>query len=385
MISFQDYINEMKSSTIRKPILKLEFLRKEDETPYKEIITELRLDGSLNINNKNGVRRTFSVTLDNKSKLFFPSLDSSIWIADKVKLYLGVNISGEDYLISNGVFVIDTPSINSDGSVTINGVDKFGQLDGSLGGEVNQLTIINSGTNLETAIRTLMTISQDPNPPIIENSLIAETLPYQMIGEEGDTLGKMLTEIAFAFSCNIYYNVDGYLIFERDVSDGEKGSIWSFDGDLIEEVNYQSGSKQYDYSKVYNTILVIGDNINGSIVRASLSNNDLTSDTSIPNIGFERTLVISDDIIYNNTLALERCKYEMKRVNKVLSTGRYSSIPIYHLDVDKVAKITDSRLDSDSERGLIDSITIPFDNSSMSINLVETFDIDLTPPAPILL
>jgi len=376
MISYQDYISEIKNSTIRKPILKLEFLRK-DETPYREIITELHLDGGLDIENNDGMRKSFHITLDNKDRTFFPSIDSNIWIFDKVRLYLGLNINNEDYFISQGLFVMDSPTINNDSSVSINGLDKFSLLDGTLGGELDQTTILSSGTNLNNAIRTLMTISQDDKPPIIDSSIGNETLPYEIIAEEGDPLGGILIELAEAFTCNVFYNEDGYLVFEKKISDSKKGSMWDFNGDDVNETNYIEGSKDFDYSNVYNKIIVIGDNINGSIIRAELENNDLTSDTSIPNVGITRPKVIYDDIIYTVPYALERCKYEMKRCNNVMTDGSHSSIPLYHFNVDRVVKITYGNINSIEERNLIESVSIPFNGGDMNLRLAKTFDIDL--------
>ena len=128
---------------------------------------------------------------------------------------------------------------------------------------------------------------------------------------------------------------------------------------------------------MYNKIIVIGDNINGSIIRAELENNDLTSDTSIPNVGITRSKTIYDDIIYTIPYGLERCKYEMKRCNNVMTDGSHDTIPLYHFDVDKVVKITYDNLKSVEERNLIESISIPFDSSVMNLRLAKTFDIDL--------
>jgi hypothetical protein len=60
-----------------------------------------------------------------------------------------------------------------------------------------------------------------------------------------------------------------------------------------------------------------------------------------------------------------------------LTETSISSTPIYHLDVDKVVKVTDDYLGLDGKRLLINSYSIPFNNSSMSLGLIDTFEIDL--------
>ena len=52
------------------------------------------------------------------------------------------------------------------------------------------------------------------------------------------------------------------LVFEKDILDSTKGSIWTFKSDQY-EVNYIGGNSTYKFSDVQNDVLVIGDNING--------------------------------------------------------------------------------------------------------------------------
>lgn len=375
MVTFQDYLDALNSNE-RRPIMRLEFLRRDTETVFKEVTLDLRLEGSLNINNKNGVRRSMSLTLNNATKQYFPDLDSGIWIGRKVKLYLGLLINNEEYVFPSGIFVMDDPTITSDGDVSLNTIDKFALLDGTLGGELDSILIINAGTRLDVAVRSIMTLSQDNKSPIIDTTVASLTLPYQIIHEEGSTLGSILEEIAFAYSCNVYYNEEGTLVFERDIPDNTKGAIWKFDVNS-DEVNYMGGSVKHKFSDVYNTVLVIGDNINGAIARGRVSNNDLLSPTSIANVGFERVMVVSDSIINTNALAIERAKYELKRSSQLLTETPIQSAPIYHLDVDRVVSVTDGRLDFDDKRSVVNSISIPFNNNPMSIGLVDSFEVTL--------
>ena len=376
MITFQDYLNEINKTT-RHPIFKLVFLRN-DETPLSEIVDDLNNDGSLNIKQNNGVRRSLSITLDNFNKEYFPQLDSVIWLGKKVKLFLGLKINDEDYFLPQGVFVMDDPTVDSNrNTVSLNVSDKFTMLNGELGGEMDRVFIINAGITLNTAVRSVMALSNDTAEIIIDSNVASLTLPYQIIKETGQTIGDVLLELAFAFTCDVYYNENGSLVFEKVQLDNEKGSTHNFTVD-DEETNYSGGSIKYDFRKVYNSCLVIGDNVNGLIATAKTFNNDLLSDTSIPNIGYERVLVVSDDIIYNSGLALERAKYELKRATVVGTDIPISSTPMYHLNVGSVAKLTDDRLNLIGKRSVIDSITIPLNNNQMNINLLDSFEVTLT-------
>ena len=270
MVGFNDYLNEI-NKTIRTSILKVQFLRA-DETPLFEVVNDVSNSGTLNIQNKNGVRRSTSFDLTNFKKEYFPELDSPIWIGKKFKLWLGYRINGEDYFLPQGVFVMDDPTVNSNSfTVGVSGIDKFAMLDGTLGGEIDSIFIINAGVSLTTAINSVMLLSNDPKPVVIDTALGTSTLPYQIIKETGDTIGSILIELAEAFSCNIYYNEDGFLVFEKDSSDSTKGVIHVFsDGEF--ETNYSNGNIQHNFSEVYNSCLVIGDNINGAIATGKVSN-----------------------------------------------------------------------------------------------------------------
>lgn len=381
MANLQDYLNFVENNRNRRPLVKLEILRQEDESPLKELVTELRLDGSLNVDNSNGTRRSFSATLDNALNQFFPSLDSGIWVGQKVRLSLGYIVNNEEYFIRQGVFVHTNPTSNPDKSLRINANDKFSLLDGSIAGVIDSLLIIPASTTVGNAIRSVMLLSQDPKSDeiIIDSSVDSEVLPYQILKEDGQgTIGEVLIELAEAFSCNVYYNENGNLVFEKDTSDSIKGSIWEYNADSENEINYISGTVTYDFENVKNSILVIGDNINGQIFRAKVQNNDLLSPTSIANLGLELLETVKDDIIYSTALCIERGKYELKRKTNVSLDGRFDSVILPHFDVDRVIEVTDSRLNLTKKRLLIDSISMPLNNSSsMSITVVDTFDIDL--------
>lgn len=378
MANLQDYLAEIKK-TSRKPIIKIEFLRSQDETPLIEFKSELRLDGNLNIRNRNGVRRTVSLSIDNVLKQYFPSLDTGIWVAQKFKLYMGFEINGQEFYLPQGIFVHGNPTVNRS-AVRLNASDKYALLDGSMGGELDFDVIILNSTTFGNAVRILMTLSQDPKGQsvIITPALDAEPVPYDIIVESGDTIASAIEKLASAYSANVYYNEEGFLVIEADIPDSDKGSIWDFDADSEEETNYQDGSTEYKFTDVYNSCKVIGSNINGTTVIATVKNEDLLSDTSIPNLGFERILVIKDNIIYTVPFAVQRAIYELKRATNVLSQSRLVSLPLFHLDVDRVVTVKDSDINFNKKRVLLNAITIPFNNSSsMNMTVVDTFDIDL--------
>src|SRR5574344_426458 len=166
------YIHALKQSTIY-PVVKVELL-----DPYENTIDEVTQDisrrevGNISINYQQGVRRSCSITLDNKFQKYTPSYNGVIWFNTKFRVYLGIKVykvlpntaylgydsttdmmayrptevgfdyplayepdflnAGYDtYWFSQGVFVLTNPSVLSNRSnktITLNGVDKFGLL-----------------------------------------------------------------------------------------------------------------------------------------------------------------------------------------------------------------------------------------------------------------
>ena len=382
ILDIQDYLNALENN-VRKPIIKIEFLRYDDETPYAEITGDLiNGSGNLTVNNVNGVRRAVDFSLINVSGDYIPSPDT-IWLRQKIKLYLGLNIDDSDFFIEQGVFVLDDPASISNFSekrLDIKAIDKFSLLDGSLGGEIDANYIIPAGTNILSAIKAVLQPSTDalkevvydPILPVLDIAFASITTPYSIEKSAGDTMGDIIIELAEMVSANVYYNEHGQLVFEQDFKDNIKGSLYDFS---TEEFNYGGSTITYKFNKVYNAVKVIGDNVNGATYTATVENNNLQSPTSIPNVKFMRIKVITDTNIYSNALAQTRAEYELKRLTNLLNEISITSVPMYHLDVDKVITLTDSSQGLDRYRYLINSISIPLSTGgSMTVTCARSVD-----------
>jgi hypothetical protein len=157
----------------------------------------------------------------------------------------------------------------------------------------------------------------------------------------------------------IYYDVNGYLTTEPsqdDIDDNSKGSIYDF---TTEGFNYLGSSLESKFTELYNSILVVGDTIQGDVASAKVQNNNLLSPTCIQRIG-EKLLPLDISGIFSDELAQERADYELKRRMILQQSVNIESVPIYDLDVNKVITLTDDSLGLDKSRFLIQSLSIPF-------------------------
>jgi len=389
MATYEQYLAKISSQT-RKLKVKIVFLRDEDETDAFEFTEDLDSStGSVSAQRQNGVRRTCDLTLINNNGDYFPSFDGGIWWRRKFQVFMGIDcqsnvalqdIGEEDvYWISQGVFCLENPRVISNFSsktVTIRGSDKFCVIDGTLGGETDGTYIVPVGTNILTAVQAVLDLVGDKKAPILDSTLTSNTTPYTIEIPMGGNLSEVLIQLAGMVSANVYYNTEGQLVFAVDELDNTKPSLFDFSQ---EDFLYMGASQEYKFSELYNSVLVVGDNINGQIFDMRVQYNNLLSPVSIPNMGFERVKVIEDPNIYSDALSLLRAEYELKRLVCLQSAIDVSCVPVFHLDVDQVFTLTDLSMNLDSTRFLINSFTVPLQTSgSMSLNSVAVQEVDFS-------
>ena len=88
--------------------------------------------GSITANRQQGCRRTCSIEVIDKDKKYLPQQDSLFWYNRKFKLYIGLQIvGGNTYWFSQGVYYTRTAN-NSGRVISIEGIDKYGYINGEL-------------------------------------------------------------------------------------------------------------------------------------------------------------------------------------------------------------------------------------------------------------
>jgi hypothetical protein len=374
-ITFDDYIDHLESTDVFIQKVKIELLR-QDESVESEIVTELSNgSGSLSVQRQNGLRRSLNFEIINIDNEYLPDINK-LWWRSKFKLWLGVDINGEDYYLPQGVFYMENPSVNSNFSnrnIQIKAVDKFSVLDGTLGGELDTNYTIAVGTNIYDAIQDILDIVGDTKKPVLDSYYSSQTTPYTIEKEIGGNIGDIIIELAGMVSANVYYDVEGRLNFLRDIDDAYKSSQWNY---TTETFIYLGATREYKFNELYNAVMVVGDNVNGEIYDYTATDENLLSKTSVPNVGFKRTKIIQDQNIYSNALAEERANYELKRVIALQSAISITSIPIYHLDTDEVITLTDYYLGLSEDRFLINGFTINLKTGSqMTLDIVNVVEL----------
>lgn len=385
---------EQKSRDIR---ISLEIL---DE--YENVIGTITKDisitaqGQININLNQIVRRSCSLTLINVDGRYTPSQDSEFWFDRKFKLWLGVVGKTDEYWFSQGVFVTKL-AVGDNHEMRIEAEDKGSVLNGTVGTNMLETTyLVETGAVLSQFIKDTLMLSDgavpmDSTPPLIDTYFDNVKVESEIKVNENEYISSIFTAIAEGYGANIYYNTDGRLVLEKGVESQlgfyeRKPSIYHFkDG----SAKYMQSSITYAFTG-YNAVTVYTNSTEKDAegnqlpnVRYTAYNRNPKSPLSIDKIKLRR--MESQEVKFINGFTEEqmtqRCKEYaeyllMKTSLNALSIEFYSTI-MPHFDVDKVIDITDKVHKLDSERFVINSITIPLSADLMEINAVRITELPM--------
>ena len=223
----------------------------------------------------------------------------------------------------------------------------------------------------------------DPTPPFISPAFLTKKTsaggtevevwkcPYTAKVERGKTYADVLLEYATILCAHIYYDANGRLVMEPmidvadDITDTNKEIIWHF---TVEEKQLLGLNTTYNFDKVYNDFIVLGNIVNGYQFKARVQNRNPVSDTCIQKIGLKTKEPIEDNQYYSDEQCRELATYYAKVDTILQKSGDISSTPLYHLDVNRLVSISTPNNNMSRELFLITGYTLNSSNL-MSINV----------------
>lgn len=373
-----DYISLVKASVI-KPKFKIELLDLYENT-IGEITKDISADnsGSISINYQQGVRRSCSFTLSDTFGKYRPMSNDNIFgFNTKFKIYVGLeNIqTGETYWFSQGIFYTTNPTsshANSNKTVTVNGVDKFGIFTSDTGySQLEGTYIVPAKSKLYAVVKDILSLELgngymiDPKEPHIDAEFIDYELPYDIKKSPGSYMGDILIELGNVLGADIFYDTNGILNITSgttDITYSKQSSIWDF-SDVLPE--YSNGSVSLNTIDAINIVKVVGNQVNDSeIYIGNAENHNPLSPTAIEKIG--RKIYYEESAnLPNQARADEYAKYVLNSKSIIQTAIAFSSTLIPHLDVNRVITITDDYYKYEQERFIIQSITMPLDSKTL--------------------
>ena len=195
--------------------------------------------------------------------------------------------------------------------------------------------------------------------------------PYTAKVERGKTYADVLLEYATILCAHIYYDVNGRLVIEPmidtadNITDTDKEILWHY---TVEEKTFLGLTQTYNFDKVYNDIIVLGNITNGYQFKARVQNRNLMSDTCVQKIGLKTKDPFEDNQYYSDDQCKELALYYAKVDTILQKSGDIASTPLYHLDVNKIVSVSTPNNNMSKELFLITGFSL---NSSdtMSVNV----------------
>jgi len=394
-LAFYDYLEALKKPTLI-PCLKLEWLNPDDTIAY-EITTDLyNTNGTLNVTNQSGCRRTFNLQIHNVDGKYDIDVNK-VWLGQKVKLHLGLYIDGTPYLIQQGVFYLTNPTDimnTAENCIQINCTDKWAYLDGTLFGNLDGIYKVPVNANIFDAVKDLLLTdrgngvpidSVKPNISSFFNSKKTKlsdgkevsvlNTPFTATIDKGQTYADVLLQFNTMLAGVVYYDNVGRLNIEpneEDLLDKNKEILYHFDQNNSEILGK---SQEFQFSSVYNDILCVGATTNGYLAKGRATNTNIKSDLCVQRIG-KKTKVYEDTNYYTDGLCEDWANYLLRQNTILQKSISLTTIPLYHLDVNKLITITNEKENLKQEKFLINSLSIPLGLGQMTISATSVNELE---------
>ena len=408
------YLNVIKGSFIK--LARLDFLQPNgsvsyslDNNPLNRRSGAFIQSGTLTVNLQNGQRRSATVTLSNLDGEYDYSVNK-LWFGQQVQLWMGVKLpNGEDFYISQGVFYVKDPEESfkpGQKQTTLNLVDKWAYLDGTLFGNLDGTYEVPLNSNIFNVIASVLLFPRgngqvvDSSSPVFTSFYNGKTttLPdgsvvpltntpytYRCDAENG-TYADIVLEMNTMLAGWIGYDSCGQLRLspsQDDILDQTKPIQWEF---TPRNSTFLGATYSIKNSEVYNDIIIIGESLSEYGQTAGRATNyDPRSDTNANLIGL-KTKRYAQSGYYTQDICESMAVFKLKRQSVLKKSVTIESTQMFHLQENNL--VTIQRTDKPGnpvERHLIMGYSIPIaqtGNMSLDCSSVQDWPVATITQAP---
>lgn len=355
--------------------------------------------GDLSVNMQNGPRRSATVTLANLNGDYDYNVNK-LWFGQQVRLWEGMILpNGQDFYISQGVFYVKDPEeVFEPGlkQTTLNLVDKWAYLDGTLFGNLDGTYEVPVNSNIFNAIQAILDLDRgngqkvDATAPVFTGYYNGKTttLPdgstvpltntpytYRCDSENG-TYADIILEFNTMLAGWVGYDSFGQLRLspsQDDIVDQTKPVQWEF---TPLNSTFLGATYSVKNSEVYNDIIIIGESLSEYGQTAGRATNyDPKSDTNANLIGL-KTKRYQQSGYYTQDICESLAVFKLKRESVLKKSVSIKCSQMFHLQENNL--VTIQRTDkpgSPIERHLITGFSRPIAQTGpMVINAVSVQD-----------
>ena len=374
--------------------------------------------GSISCNNEQGTHKSCTITLTNVDKKYTPDENNPFWFNRKFRLYIGIQdnkktekriedfywagkrtiFDGDTYWFAKGVFITQSVQCDSVNKiVTISGVDKYAQLDGTLNVlQADEMeTVFKIGANVRKVVTDILMLDMgnglplDPIEPIIDPEIAVQYLYKEFTLSAGQYYGDFLNELATSFGCEIFYDNIGRLTIRKSFTD----DVAYWNAFKAPSHEFENGYKGYIEPQEsanlngVNKIIVQTENIETPNASYTAINHNPRSPLCYDKIG-GRTLPENGGVITINAgdlyqddrtaeyMVMKRCKdYAEYRLMKETCTALEISFgcPMYpHINEGDIITITDRDFKLDHDTFIVNSATFNLGDLTTQLQVVNT-------------
>ena len=399
------YLKTLKTDFLK--LCRLDFLQPDgsvafsiDNNPRNPRSSAFIQDGTLSVNLQNGQRRKASVTLSNLDSAYDFQINK-IWYGQQIRLMEGLMLpSGDEYYIPQGVFYVSDPEETfapGKRTITYELLDKAAYLDGTLFGGLDGIYEVPAGTNVLTAIASILAFDRgngyqvDSATPIFSSywngknvtltngtsqSILLTPYTYRCDSESG-TYWDVISEMNTMLVGWIGYDPTGRLRMDAgddDILDTSKPVLWDF---TPTEREFLGATYRPKISEVFNDIIVEGQTLDdNSIARGRATNIDPRSDSNIYSSLGKRTKRISMSTYHSNQQCEDYAAYYLKRNTILKKSVTIRASQIFHIQENNL--VTIRRMDKPGqpvERHLVTGFSRPLaQTGEMSITATSVQD-----------
>lgn len=407
-------ITQNQYSVLRQPTrhlnIKIDLINKNDiiVSSFEGIAT----DGNINLNGDGTYRRNGNMTMvfDKKYNIL-PSPESKIWFNNKIGIHIGLrNYFDEIIWFNMGRFAIDNVDLNFDTAektMSCSLQDYMAFLDGSLGGTLSHKVVIDDGTPINEAIKSVLTGLGRVSIEDIKIGDIDLVLPYTIEKQSGSTAYELVMEIIQIYmGWTFYCDESGTYVVEKIRDKRNDAIVEVFDG--TEKDLTLNTQPTINFSHTRNSIYIWGrqledgtqikwvyknkwarnnysdldgltDKEKGDICHIISENNSymydgntwslldfkVVSQFNIEQIG-EKVWTESIDTAFTEQQAMLKSEYELQQRSNMAEAVNFSIVPLYYLKpLSKININIDDLIKGDY---LIDSLSVPLGlSSSMNV------------------
>ena len=337
------------------------------ETAIKTLIAKRDMTISFNYDfHQNGKNIYFQIKINNK-------------VVKKVE---NIDVTGEKYsevLKKDDIVIISTKNTN------------------------RSYTAYASFYNFEITINDRKEDYIDPVPPLLSDYFLTKTTevyvsddegnttteikpvyecPYTAVVERGGTYADVLLEYATILRADIYYDVHGRLVIEPlittadDITDTNKEILWDY---TTEDKCFLGMTRTFNFDKVYNDFIVLGNILHGYQFKGRVQNRNPMSDTCVQRIGLRTKEPEENNQYVSDDQCKELAMYDAKIYTIMQKSGQISSVPLFHLDVNKLVTLSTPNNNMSKELYLISGFSLS-SNGNMtvevtSVNVLKNFSV----------